>query len=489
MNQRPPVLLHLPQYLGIILLVLTIMIGLVGSLSLGLVNALKDTGGTLNQVWPAVSLALLHLLPTIAAGSVLCILYALLRWRDIQADPLILPLVGLLFILGLLLITRLNGLDGAWQQIGRGFLPGSILIALGIAWPAVIEYLRRFALPISLFGLALPIATAVFGPLGESGARLALKIGALPPVQTSELLKVALLVFLAWYIEREGRQAEGRAQAVLGILRLPPLRYFLPGLLFVGMATLAVVRMSDFGAVLILGMLFITMLYAGFETRTFATVAAAGLLIALLVGVVLYFNWQPPQVIQQRFLAWSNPWSTAPLPGGPAGVTIASGPGYQIQHALYAVVAGGITGAGIGQGYPQFIPLAVSDLIFAALVEELGLAISLAVLAVFALLMLRILRIAMLLPEGQVFERLLLIGIAVHLFTQVFVMVGGTLNMLPLTGVTIPFLSLGGSALTVNLGEIGLALALAARLHPLPPRWLDVPLVSHIPQNKNRGQA
>lgn len=488
MNQRPAVLLHLPDYLGIILMALTIIIGLVGCLSLGLVSIWKDTGGTLNLILPVAPKALSYLLPTMAISGVLCILFALLRWRGTQADPLILPLVGLLFTLGLLLITRLNGLEGAWQQIVRGFLPGSMLIAFCITWPPLIEYLRRFALPISLAGLALPIATAVFGPLGESGARLALKIGALPPVQTSELLKVALLVFLAWYIEREGRQAEGRAQAVLGVLRLPPLRYFLPGLLFVGMATLALVRMSDFGAVLILGMLFITMLYAGFETRTFATVAAAGLLIALLVGVVLYFNWQPPQVIQQRFLAWSNPWSTAPLPGGPAGVTIASGPGYQIQHALYAVVAGGVTGTGLGQGYPQFIPLAVSDLIFAALVEELGLAIGLAVLACFVLLTLRILRIAMLLPEGQVFEHLLLIGIAVHLFTQVFVMVGGTLNLLPLTGVTIPFLSLGGSALTVNLGEIGLVLSLASRLHFLPPHWLTTPSIPSLPQDKNRDQ-
>jgi cell division protein FtsW (lipid II flippase) len=113
----------------------------------------------------------------------------------------------------------------------------------------------------------LPIATAIFGVVDETGARLALKVGPLPPIQTSEMIKFALVIFLAWFIDREGEQVEGRARVVLGWLRLPAIRYFIPGILFVSMATLALVQMSDFGAVLILGFLFAAMLYAGFETR------------------------------------------------------------------------------------------------------------------------------------------------------------------------------------------------------------------------------
>jgi rod shape determining protein RodA len=108
--------------------------------------------------------------------------------------------------------------------------------------------------------------------------------------------------------------------------------------------------------------------------------------------------------------------------------------------------------------------LAHSDFILAAIIEELGAVIGVAVLFLFAVLLLRIVRIAILLPPSQIFERLLLIGIGVHLFTQVFVMAGGTLNLLPVTGVTIPFISLGGVALLVNLAEIGLTLTIARRL-------------------------
>jgi cell division protein FtsW (lipid II flippase) len=105
-----------------------------------------------------------------------------------------------------------------------------------------------------------------------------------------------------------------------------------------------------------------------------------------------------------------------------------------------------------------------SDFIFAAVIEELGAMIAFAILAVYAILTLRIFRVAMRLPAVQVFERLLVTGIGIHFFTQVFVMVGGTMNLIPLTGVTIPFFSLGGSALLTNLMELGIVLAMAQRL-------------------------
>src|SRR5690606_41775161 len=152
--------------------------------------------------------------------------------------------------------------------------------------------------------------------------------------------------------------------------------------------------------------------------------------------------------------------------GVPSDITVAEGPGYQIQQALYAVGAGGLGGTGLGLGTPYFVPLAHSDFIFAAVVEELGGLVALALLALYGVLLLRVLRVAVLLPPGQKFERLLLVGITIHLFTQLFVMVGGTLNLLPLTGITVPFLSQGGIALVVNLTELGVAFALMQRLEP-----------------------
>lgn len=393
-------------------------------------------------------------------------LHWLLKWRRSDAEQIILPVVGLLFSCGLIMIWRLRGQAGINQQLLRGFLPGVFVMAVLILRPNWIEYVRRWAIPIAGIGLALPFLTAIFGVVDETGARLALKLGPLPPIQTTEFIKIALIIFLAWFVEREGRAAVGRGRPILVWLRLPQLQYFIPGALFVVLATLALVMMSDFGAVLILGTLFVAMLYAGFETRVFATIAAIGLGLASLMGVVLYFTWHIPTVIQYRFLAFLNPWSQAVImeKGQTAGITIAQGPGYQIQQGIYAVISGGLIGTGLGYGSPGYIPLAASDFIFAAILEEMGAVVGLALLLFFAILVFRILRSAVILPQEQVFERMLLVGIGVHLFVQVFIMVGGTLDLLPLTGVTIPFTSLGGMSLLVNLAEVGLVLALVQRV-------------------------
>jgi cell division protein FtsW (lipid II flippase) len=239
--------------------------------------------------------------------------------------------------------------------------------------------------------------------------------------------------------------------------------------LFVAVATLALVKMADYGAVLVLGCIFLAVLFAGFEPRVFMAIIAIGLVLAVMVGLILSITWEIPTVIQYRFKAFLNPWSTAmiTLNGQPTGITISEGPGYQIQQAIYAVISGGIIGKGLGFGSPDYVPLAHSDFILAAIIEEFGAIIGVAVLFLFAVLLLRIFRTVAFLPLGQTFERLLLVGIGAHLFTQVFVMAGGTLDLLPVTGVTIPFLSLGGMALITNLIEVGIVLAITRRLEGL----------------------
>ena len=406
------------------------------------------------------------LLPPLIIGVSTAGLHVLMRRRGMLIEPFILPITALLFTFGLLLIWRLQGAAGAWQQLLKGYLPGMAVIAVLIVRPFWVERIRRWAIPICLLGLLLLVATAFFGTIDETGARLALQVGPLPAVQPSEIIKLSLVIFLAWYIDREGKEAEGRARPFLGWLRLPPIRYILPGALFVGLATLALVKMSDFGAVLILAFIFFGMLFAGFETRIFLTISAIGLSLVLIVSLILSQTWEVPTFIRYRFLAFQNPWSKEVilLKGQTTGVTVSEGPGYQIQQAIDAVVAGGLSGTGLGFGTPQYVPLAQSDFIFAAIVEELGSLIGLAVLVLFAVLLLRMARVALLLPSEQVFERLLLVGICIHFFVQVFIMVGGTLNLLPITGVTIPFLSQGGMALLINLTEIGLVMSLSQRL-------------------------
>lgn len=393
-------------------------------------------------------------------------LHVLLRIRGVNTEQVLIPLVGLIFSLGLIMIWRLRGWEGVQQQLIRGFLPGMAVIFFLSSRPMWIERLRRWAIPASVVGLGLPIATAIFGVVDETGSRLALKLGPLPAIQTSEIIKLALVLFLAWYIEKEGKEAEGRAVPLLGWLRLPAIRYFIPGALFAGIGTLALVEMQDFGAVMILAFLFVGMIYAGFETRIFLTVGAIGLILVVVIGVGLNFFWDIPTVMRYRFIAYLDPWSQAVLAGGggASGVTVSQGPGYQLQQSIYAVISGGVAGTGLGFGTPFYVPLAHSDFIFAALLEEMGAVVGFAVLFMFGVLLLRILRIALVLPEGQVFERLLLIGIGIHLFTQLFVMVAGTLNLIPVTGITIPFMSLGGAALLINFTEIGIVLALVQRI-------------------------
>jgi len=447
--------------------VLLIFVFLVGILGFGLLAIGLQVAQGQNPVagLPA------SVLPPLVIGAAAFGWHTLLRQRRTNAEQLILPVVALLLTIGLLMIWRLRGPAGAWQQISRGLLPGAVLVAAFILKPDLLERTRRWALPIIALGVLLPILTALFGEVDETGTRLALKLGPLPAVQPTEIIKLTLIIFLAWYIDRQGRRVEGRARPFLGWLRLPGLHNFLPGILVVSLATLALVQMSDFGAVLVLGVIFIGMMFAGFETRIFLTISIIGLCLAIVAGLVLSLFWDVPNVIRLRFLAYQDPWSkeVIVLDGQPTGMTISEGPGYQVQQSINSIVAGGLSGTGLGFGKPEYVPLAHSDFIFAAIVEEMGAVIGLALLFLYILLMLRITRVALLLPGGQVFERMLLMGICIHFFSQVFIMVGGTLNLLPLTGITVPFLSLGGMALIVNLTEIGMALSAAQRLERNAP--------------------
>lgn len=439
-------------------LFVALLVAISGFTSTSIAMALRQSGEPLTDIGQAILFPILAILPFIAV-------HAVLRVRQLEAEQLILPVVALLMAVGLAMIWRLRGDAGVWQQLRSVWL-GACLIGLLATRPIWIERLRRLAIPISLAGLGLSILTAAFGYVDESGARLALKLGPLPSIQTTEMIKVALIIFLAWFAEEEGRAIEGRSQLVMGWLRLPPLRYFIPGTLFVAVATLALVRMADYGAVLILIFLFVGVLYTAFESRTFFTLLGIGAGLALLVGLVLTFTWKVPDVIYYRYLAFLDPWSKASysINGVPTGLTIAQGPGYQIQQSIYAILSGGLAGKGLGFGSPGFIPLSFSDFIFASIIEEMGLVVGVAVLALFAVLFMRVFRLAALLPENQVFERVLLAGIGIHLLAQVLIMVAGTLDLLPMTGVTIPFLSLGGTALLVNLAEIGLVIGLIHRV-------------------------
>ena len=216
-----------------------LLLAIFGAAGLGFLLTSLDLAVRYGQpLWAA---ALPALIPPVLLAILFGGLHLVLRSRRAQMEQLLLPVVALLSAIGLVMIWRLRGDSGVYQQLLRGFLPGAAVIGLFILRPQWVERIRRWTLPISALGLALALATAFFGVVDETGARLALKLGPLPAIQTSEILKLALIIFLAQYIASEAEKAQARGSPVLGWLRLPAARYVAPGLLFVAMATLALV--------------------------------------------------------------------------------------------------------------------------------------------------------------------------------------------------------------------------------------------------------
>ena len=140
-------------------------------------------------------------------------IHLLLRWRGVKAEQIVLPITGLLMAIGLIMLWRLRPPWAVWQQLTRGLVPGIVAVSLLIVYPALVERIRRdWPVLVSLTGLVLLLATAFAGVADETGARLALKIGPLPAIQTSEVVKLCLIIFLAWYLESEREAAQGRAR-------------------------------------------------------------------------------------------------------------------------------------------------------------------------------------------------------------------------------------------------------------------------------------
>jgi cell division protein FtsW (lipid II flippase) len=294
-------------------------------------------------------------------------------------------------------------------------------------------------------GLVLLAATLLFGvnPSG-AGAALWLQIPLLEGVyfQPSELLKLLLVVFLASYFDEQEQLAgiraarEGRSH----------LTFLAPLLLMWGFSILLLVWQRDLGAASIFFVTFLTLLYLATGQWRYV---AGGLALMVVAGIAGYFLFS---VVELRVQAWLNPWPDA------------TDRAFQIVQSLYALAAGGVTGQGVGQGFPYYIPVVHSDFVFAAVAEEWGMVGSIAVLSAFAILGHRGLRIAALSPRA--FNVYLAAGITVLFCTQAFLIMAGVTRLLPLTGVTLPFMSYGGSSLLISGVMLGLLLYLSQRLSP-----------------------
>lgn len=380
-----------------------------------------------------------HVRSAVIVGAILLIAHLVLVWRSPAADQLLLPLVAMLGAIGLLTITRLAPdlaiRQALWMAAGLG-----LMIATVILMPRI-TLLQDYKYTSAVAGLLLVAPTFLLGvdPNG-SGARLWLGVGSIY-FQPSEVLKVLLVVFLAGYLD-DKRELLSWSSSRLGGIRLPPLPYLGPLVAMLGVSLLLMVGQRDLGATLLLFGVFLAMLYVASSRGVYVW---AGLLALGVGGYLCYLAF--PHV-QLRVNVWLDPWSRA------------QNEGYQIVQGLVAVASGGIIGAGLGQGYPNFVPAVQTDYVIVAIAEEMGLAGALAVIGLFMLLVSRGFRIALRARDSYSF--LLATGLTSILAIQTLVILGGTLKLIPLTGITLPFISYGGSSILTNFLILALLLRISA---------------------------
>ena len=354
------------------------------------------------------------------------------------ADPYLLPMAGLLTGIGVTEIYRLNPTNafrqGLWIVVALGAFAATLLVLHR-------DY-RRLESYKYLFGLTaigLLVLPAVPG-LGTSvnGARLWIHFGSLQ-FQPGELAKVFLIVFLAGYL-REKREvlAQGR------------LKDFGPLLLIWGGAMLVLVETNDLGSALLYFGIFLAMLYVA-TGRLLYVGLGAGLFVAGAAGV-----YQLVAHVRDRVTIWLHPWTDHAVYCGINGKMLPRQDcaSYQLVKSLYSVAHGNWFGTGLGKGTfettegHQLIPYLNTDFIYSALAQELGLVGVAALLLVYMLFVALGFKIAMLADDG--FSKLLAVGLTFAFALQTFIIVGGILRLIPLTGITLPFVSYGGSSVVAN---------------------------------------
>jgi cell division protein FtsW (lipid II flippase) len=359
------------------------------------------------------------------------------RFTVPYADPTLLPLVGLLTALGLTVIYRLGPDDArrqaVWVAIGIGILAAT-LIWLRFDY----RVLERYKYIFGISAVVLLLLPSVPG-LGHrvNGVKLWIKVGPMQ-LQPGELAKIFLIIFLAGYL-RDKREALARGR----------LKDLGPLLVIWGAAMLVLVQTSDLGSALLNFGIFLAMVYIA-TGRQLYTVAG----LALFAGGSLLVYRLTPHV-QERFQVWLDPWKTPHTNG------------YQIIQSIESIADGGIFGSGLGRSFQVFsngssvIPAAQTDGIYAVWANETGLAGAAGMLLIYLLFAYRGFKIASVADDS--FSKLLAAGLTFTVVLQAFLIVGGITRLIPLTGITLPFVSYGGSSVVSNFMLLALLLMVSSR--------------------------
>jgi cell division protein FtsW (lipid II flippase) len=380
-----------------------------------------------------------------------------IRNRLPDADPFLFPLVALLAAFGLVMLYRLD--EGLARDQANWFVLGIALLALTLFVLDDYSVLERYRYVIALVGIGLLILPRVPG-IGEqtNDAFLSVKLGPLS-FQPTELAKICIVVFLASYLNERREVLVIGARNFAGIV-LPPLKHLGPLLVVWGAAMFMLVFIRDLGSSLMFFGAFLAMIYV-------ATARISFVLVGMLMFVLgSWFFASTIGHVQERFDIWLDPFNEA------------EGAGFQIAQSLFAQADGGLFGEGLGGSLVQLpqasgacvaefpncgaiLPAPHTDAIYAVIVNELGLVGGAAVVLIYALITERGFKTAILADEG--FAKLLAAGLTSIFALQAFVIIGGVTRVIPLTGVTLPFISYGGSSITANFILLALLLMISNR--------------------------
>lgn len=385
----------------------------------------------------------------LAANLLIAGLHLFSRKTMPSRDPWLLPLASILAGTGLVLlfrlgpdIARIRGIAGFDHLFGlqlRSLFLSAIVFALAALWctSARLESLTRKRYIYVLLSVILISLTAVFGE-EIHGRRLSLNLGIMQ-FQTVELVKVLALLFMVGYFRYE----RGFVEAGRNWLGLPRDRYLLPYLTLWGLTLLPIFLQKDLGPTALLFALFLLVFYLG--TGSGASVIS-GLAIMAVSGGLCY-GLGVPSMVRTRVDIWLDPFAHS----------------QNMAEALWAIAGGGVFGAGMGKEMSHHIPVVQSDFNFAALAEAWGMVGVACVMVWFALLVQRTIRYS--LSATFPYQQMLIAGLGALWAIQTFIIAAGNLGLLPLTGITLPFISYGGSSLLVNFMVLGLIMRMSHEIN------------------------
>jgi cell division protein FtsW (lipid II flippase) len=381
----------------------------------------------------------------------LCLVgHVVLRITLPHADPYLFPLVAVLACFGLVVIYRID--DELAREQAQWFVVGLVLFVATILLLRDFRSLERYRYTIAAASLALLLAPRIPG-IGQqvNGAYLGVKLGPIS-FQPAEFGKIGIVIFLASYLRDTRQMLVLGARRFLG-LTIPPLKHFGPLLAVWGGAMVMLVFIRDLGSSLMFFGAFLALLYVATNRLSFVTVGLG------MFAIGAWFFATTVGHVQSRIDTWMNPFD----PDQYERV----GGSYQIAQSLFAQSDGGILGTGFGQallelpGGASILPAPHTDLIYAVIVNETGLAGGAGLILVYLLFAHRGFKTAILAEDS--FSKLLATGLTAVLALQVFVIVGGVTRVIPLTGVTLPFVSYGGSSIVANFVLLALLLQVSNR--------------------------